>query len=292
MSPSIFGMVRSLACPSRIEFLPCFDRRPSSEKHGLLVPVETSSSWDQSTSDYWMYSTCINDVIDVLGEVLWQQYSVLQCRINEITSWMHLNCSEIQEVLGIVRVQATLKLLNWSSFLCRQVIQSLIDHCEVPSNFALNSSIISSTRTAPSSSWGIDGSCRNNLIMAFDKVKQSWRNLSELMSIQFLSRTGIEMGDSVTVGFGCGFAFGTGFPVTLLNVFFFTRNGFWRFGYVFVNSIHNSNPRNCSVSKQGFDHDFDTVTFLMRADLHIQDRADLRVSENPPSHSGCFFASK
>ena len=33
------------------------------------------------------------------------------------------------------------------------------------------------------------------------------------MSIHFLARKGIETGDSVTTGFGRGFAFATGFPV-------------------------------------------------------------------------------
>ena len=90
-----------------------------SEKHGLLVALETSSFWDQSTSDCWMYFTYISDVTDVLGEVLMQQYIVLQCRINEVTSWMSLNCSEMQEVLGRVRVQVTLKPFLRSSSLCQ-----------------------------------------------------------------------------------------------------------------------------------------------------------------------------
>ena len=50
-----FCMVRSLVCPERVELLPCFvivHRIHCSEKHGLLVPFETFSSWDQSTSDY------------------------------------------------------------------------------------------------------------------------------------------------------------------------------------------------------------------------------------------------
>ena len=38
-----------------------------------------------------------------------------------------------------------------------------------------------------------------------------------MMSFQFLPRTGIEMGDSVSVGFGCGFAFATAFPVPLCS---------------------------------------------------------------------------
>ena len=67
---------------------------------------------------------------------------------------------------------------------------------------------MSSSRTAQSSSRGIDGLCRSNLIMAFDTAKQSSRNLSGLMSIHFLSRIGIEKGDNVTAGFSCGLATG------------------------------------------------------------------------------------
>ena len=58
---------------------------------------------------FWMCFAHISDVTDVLGGVFRQQCTVLQCRINEITSWMSLNCSEIQEVLGGVRVHAILK---------------------------------------------------------------------------------------------------------------------------------------------------------------------------------------
>ena len=53
-----------------------FHRVHCSEKHGLPVPFETFSSWDQSTSDYRMNFTYISDVMDVLGEVLWPQYIV------------------------------------------------------------------------------------------------------------------------------------------------------------------------------------------------------------------------
>ena len=166
-----FCMVRSLACPSRIEFLPCFDRRPPGslqwKTHGLPVPFETSSSWDHSTSDYWMYFTYTSDVIDVL----WQQYIVLQCRINDITSSMSLNYFKIQEVLGRVRVQAILKPFLWSSPLCQTSYP--IVNCPLRSTIklCLEFSIISLNSTAPSSSRGIDGSCRSNLIMAFDTVK-------------------------------------------------------------------------------------------------------------------------
>ena len=159
---------------------------------------------------------------------------------------------------------------------CRKVIQSLIDHCEVPSNFALNSSIMSPNRTAPSSSRGIDGSCPSNLIRAFNTAKQSLRNLSGLMSIHFLSRIGIEVGDSVQSRLQLWLCLRNRFPCnSVLNVF--KGNGFWRFGYVFCQFRSQFEP-----TKQRFDHDFNTVTSLMITDFHIRDRADLRVSTNPP----------
>ena len=107
-----------------------------SERHRLPVPFETYSSWDQSTTGYWIYFTYIP-----VEEWGFKEY--------------------------------------WNLFFGppfdRKAIQALTGHCEVPSNFALNSSIMSSNRTAPSSSRRIDGSCRSNLIMAFDTAEQSLR---------------------------------------------------------------------------------------------------------------------
>ena len=106
--------------------------------------------------------------------------------------------SEIQEEFGRVRFKQCWNLFFGPPPVARKVIQALTDHCEVPSNFALNSSIRSSIRTAPSPSRGIDGSCHKNLIMAFDTAKQFSLNFSELMSVHFLSRTGIEIGETVS----------------------------------------------------------------------------------------------
>ena len=151
--------------------------------------------------------------------------------------------------------------------------------------------MISSNRTVPSSSPRIDGWCRSNLIVAFDTVKQSWWNLSGLMSIHVLSHKGIEIGDKVTAGFSCGLAFATSFPELLRSTFPVGVVSVVSV-YVLVNSIHTSKPWSCSVSKQRFDHDFYTVTILMKTDLHIQDRTDFCIFKNPPSRSGCFLISR
>ena len=174
-----------------------------SVKHGLPVPFETSSSWDQSTSDCWMYFTYIPDVVDVLGEDIWQQYIVLLCRTKEITSWCPWIALKYRKCLEELGFKQYWNLFFGPPPFAKKVIQAWIDHCEVPSNFALNPSTRSSNRTAPSSSWGIVESCRSNLIRDFDTVKQSWQNLSGLISIQFLARKGIDMGDSVTASFSC-----------------------------------------------------------------------------------------
>ena len=97
-------------------------------------------------------------------------------------------------------------------------IQSIIDHCKAPSNFFLN--------------------CRSNLIMASDRIKQSLRNLSVLTSIHFLI-------DSVTASFSRGLAFETSLPVALCSAFS-KEMVFWRFCYIFVDSVHDSNPWSCS----------------------------------------------
>ena len=106
--------------------------------------------------------------------------------------------------------------------------------------------------------------------MAFDTAKQSGRNLSGLMSIQFLPRRGIEMGDSLTAGFYRGFAFATSFPVTLCSTL--------SSGMVSDVSVASllipftiRTQEAVPVSKQRFDQYFNTVTFLMKTNLHIQD---------------------
>ena len=219
-SPSIFVWCESLACPSCIEFLPYLGRRPSGSLQWktriACLLFEASSSWDDSTSDYWMHFTYISDVVDVLGEVLRQQYIAGSTRLHPECPWIALKYRRCSEELVFKQY--------WNLFFCsppfaRKLIQAWIGQYEVPANLDLNNSARSSNLTAPSSCRWTVSSCRSNLIMNFDAVKQYWRNLSGLMSIHSLPRTGIEIGDSVTTGFGRGFAFATGFPVALCSTF-------------------------------------------------------------------------
>ena len=157
--------------------------------------------------------------------------------------------------------------------------------------FPLIFSIKWSHLTAPSSSRGIDASCRSKLIMNFDTAKQTWLNGFGLMSIQILSLIGTWLEDKFTTGFGRGLAFATG-PCTYeqLNVL----SGYFlsRFCDVFVDTIHNANPWNCSVFTQWFDHDINAITSFVRIEFHIQDWADLRIWTNPPTRSRCCEVSR
>ena len=87
-------------------------------------------------------------------ELLWSTRSV----------WKSLDSSNI-ETFSLVLLP-----------LPEKVIQSLVGHCDVPSNFALNSSTMSSIRIAPLSSREIYGLCRSKSDHGFfDTAKQSWR---------------------------------------------------------------------------------------------------------------------
>ena len=119
----------------------------------------------------------------------------------------------------------------------------------------------------------MDGWCRSHHIIAFDTQKQSWRNLSKLMSIHFLSQIRIEVGNSFTTSFSRGCPFARSLTVTLCSHFPKELVSDVP-DYIFLRSVHNSNPTSCSVSKQRLNQDFSTVTFLMVTDLHIQDHAD------------------
>ena len=54
------------------------------------------------------------------------QHIVLQCKIKESTSWMSLDCSEVQEFIGRIRIQAILKsfISSSSSSFCQETYPS------------------------------------------------------------------------------------------------------------------------------------------------------------------------
>ena len=69
------------------------------EEHGLPVPFGASSSWNQSTFDDGVHFVSVPDVVDVLGEVIRQQYIVLQCRL-----FVHRNSGFVQIVLNFFQI--------------------------------------------------------------------------------------------------------------------------------------------------------------------------------------------
>ena len=65
------------------------------EEHRLSIFLKTSASRNQPRLNDGVQVVSVPKVIDVLDEVVWQQYVVLQCRINKGASWMTLNCSNV-----------------------------------------------------------------------------------------------------------------------------------------------------------------------------------------------------
>ena len=129
------------------------------------------------------------DVVDVLGEVIRLQFIVLQEWINETFSRMSLNCTEIQKILDLW-IQAVLKSLFLSSSLSQRVQPSIDCPLRNITKFSFNLLIRSFSLTAPSSSRGIDVTCRSVLVMNFDTSKQQRSNGCGSMSIHFLSGIG------------------------------------------------------------------------------------------------------
>ena len=77
------------------------------EEHWMPVPFETSSSWDRSTSDYWMYFTYISDVTDYSVKSSGNNTLSCNARSTRLPPWIAL---EIQEVPGKITVQTILNL--------------------------------------------------------------------------------------------------------------------------------------------------------------------------------------
>ena len=127
--------------------------------------------------------------------------------------------------------------------------------------------MISSNRTAPSSSRGTD--CGIFWIDVYP----------------FFSRIGMEEGDSVTASFSCGFAFAAIFPVALGSTFSMEMVSDVSVTYLLIPFTIRTHEAVPSRHRDSIKISM-PVTFLMKTDIYIQDRDDLRVSENPPSCTG------
>ena len=91
----------------------------------------------------------IPDVVDTLGDILWQQYMILQWWIHNISSWMSWKYRKCLEELGFKQYW---NLFFWPPPFARIDVQSSMNHCKASLNPALNSFKMSSNHTAPSSS--------------------------------------------------------------------------------------------------------------------------------------------
>ena len=111
------------------------------ESEMRICDMHTANTLSHACTRY-LYATqrkCACDrrmcVQDVLGDVIRQQYIVLQCKINESTSWMSLDCSEIQEKFGRIRVQSILNPFLRSSSLRQESYPSF--NCPLRSTIKL-----------------------------------------------------------------------------------------------------------------------------------------------------------
>ena len=80
-------------------------------------------------------SKAVPDVVDLLGKVIRYQCIALQKCINNIISWMFLNCLEVQELIGRMRIQAIFKHFLLSSSWCQWIHPSFDCPLQSTNNF-------------------------------------------------------------------------------------------------------------------------------------------------------------
>ena len=170
----------------------------------------------------------------------------MQCGVNESTSWIVLDCYEIQEILEALWFKQHWDLFFSPLFFAWKLIQASIDQCEIP--FALNFSAKSSNLTALSNSRWTVSTWRNSLIIKCATSKTTLTEFSwfNVYPFSFTMRNRHKRQRESKL---CSwFTLRDKFPCTsVLNVC--NKNFFWRFSYVFVDFVLDANPRNCSVSK-------------------------------------------
>ena len=189
--PNVFVHCDSGFVPIVLDFFQIFSfvhRVYGCKEHWLPTLSEASSSQDESTFDNGVDFICVPDVVDVLGKVIRQQYIVLQCRINESTSWVSWIALKYNKSLEELGFKQYWNLSFGPPPFARKVIQASIDHCEVPSNFALNFSIRSSNLTAPSSSLGMVSSVVTVWSWILTLQNNLWLYFPGSASIRFRSR--------------------------------------------------------------------------------------------------------
>ena len=209
--------------------------------------------------------------------------SILSCNAvsTRLLSWVSLNCSETKEVLGTVKVHVILKPFLWSS--------SLFQTSYPIVNWPLRSSIELYLGFFP---WYRQIVLLHHLLE--ELMQQSDHGFWHCETILTESLSIDVHPDSFTNknrnGTQCHWRLWSWlflrnkFPCnSVLNVF--QRHGFWRFRWHFE-------PKKLFCLEKWIRPWFRFRDFVMKADLHIQDWADFRVSENPSSFSGRFIISK
>ena len=204
---------------------------------------------------------------------------------------MSLNCSEVQEFIGQIKIQAVLKPFLLSSSFCQRVHPST--DCPLQNQQTLPSTSRSSRQTYHSIIFS-----RNGRVMLQCSGYEFWHCKTTVIEWLCISVYPYPFMDRYIIGRQIHNQFRSWLSLChtsscvyeQLNVC--NRNFFWRFCDVFVDTINNTNPWNCLVFKQGFDHDTNTITSFVRIEFYIQSWADIRIRTNAPSLSECFQVSK
>ena len=264
-------MERSLACPSRIDFLPHF----WSSSIGFTA-LKTQIVCLLLT----LLPPGINPFLIVeyvsLPFPTWKKYKLKSSGIsthclavqdtNEKTSWMSLNCSEVREVLGKIGNQEKLKPFLWSSSLCQRSYQivnwPLRSTIELRLEF-FHDIVISYCSTIFRKKLmdhvGVIWSCllalQNNLVgtsqdwglsISFHDEEKQWETVSQQASFVAL-------------------LFATNFSVTLCLTF---PNGMISdVSVTYLLVLFTFRMEETVLSRKSFDHDFKPVTSLMKPDL-------------------------
>ena len=107
------------------------------------------------------------------------------------------------------------------------------------------------------------------------------------MSIHFQSRTRIGTEDSVTAGFNRGLALATSLTEPLCSSFLVCIDP-----ATYLSIPLTIRTQECSVLKQSFDQNFNTVSIFLAPNFYAQDWTDTRIHEDRSFRSSRLFVSK
>ena len=180
--------------------------------------------------------------------------STLSCNVGSTTffpecPWIARKYNNLSDEQGFKQYW---KLLFFPPPFARKVIQAWTVHCEEPSNFYLElfNQVVKSDCSIIFS--------RNGSIMSQESDHEFWYSKTTLTACCWIDVYPNSFVDRNIIGrqihnrFWSWPSFCSRSPRAYVQLNAFNGHFFWRFCHVFVDSIHDANPTNCSVSKWRF----------------------------------------